>query len=337
MAELMEFTNLRDGDAIVTQHGLIFYIFGYQHLPTKYYGFLKYIPKDLTQIFDLDWLPYTWEYQGSILMRPAEIYDPNKYPKLIDSFKKHFPEYIYDDPDLSRSFIVIPHNLIQRAYVPKEQLRILMIKGPKDSLEKKALELISLISDESSIPLNYFGIHGSISLGTHQEGSDIDLSVYGANNYTKVKSALKRLEKKGLFLLKRDNKIDAKRLNRGLFKKIDVVINATRKASEITPEQRKYIQLGSATVKAKCVSSLEAPFRPAIYKIKNPQPLEKSHHLTKETLEIVSMIGMYRDIAIEGEILQARGILEEVITSNRNKWIRLIVGSGRPGEYIDWN
>jgi predicted nucleotidyltransferase len=332
----MEFANLRDGDAIVTKHGFIFYIFGYQHLPTKYYGFLKYVPNDLIPKFELNWLPYTWKYQGSILLRPTEIYDPNTYPKLIDSFKKHFPEYIYYDPDLSRSLIIIPHYLIQRAYVPKKQLRLLMERGPKDSLEKKSLELISLISNETGISLNYFGIHGSISLGTHQEGSDIDLSVYGANNYTKVKSALNSLEKKGLFQLKRDNRIDAKRLNRGLFKKIDVVVNATRKRSEIIPEQRTYIQLGSATVKAKCVSALEAPFRPATYKIKNPKPLNKSHHLTKETIEIVSMIGMYRDIAKEGDILRARGILEEVITPTRNRWVRLVVGSGRPHEYIEW-
>jgi hypothetical protein len=48
------------------------------------------------------------------------------------------------------------------------------------------------------------------------------------------------------------------------------------------------------------------------------------------------MIGMYRDIAVEGEILEAMGILEHVISPTRRKWVRLVVGSGRPDEYIDW-
>jgi predicted nucleotidyltransferase len=48
------------------------------------------------------------------------------------------------------------------------------------------------------------------------------------------------------------------------------------------------------------------------------------------------MIGMYRDIAEPGETLRARGILEEVASPTRGRWIRLVVGSGRSGEYIDW-
>jgi hypothetical protein len=48
------------------------------------------------------------------------------------------------------------------------------------------------------------------------------------------------------------------------------------------------------------------------------------------------MIGMYRDIAEPGETLRAMGSLEEVTSSTQGRWIRLVVGSGQPGEYIDW-
>jgi hypothetical protein len=44
---------------------------------------------------------------------------------------------------------------------------------------------------------------------------------------------------------------------------------------------------------------------------------------------------MYRDVAGPGEVLRAMGVLEEVATP-MGSWVRLVVGSGRSGEYIDW-
>lgn len=329
-------TSLRDGDAVATSHGLVFYVFGYEHPPDRYHGFLKYVPEGLASRFDLPWLPFTWNYRGTTLVRPAEIYDPETYPRLIESFRAALPEYIYHDPGLDRPMIAVPHALIREAYIPSERLKLLARRGPRDPLEERALELITLISGTGGVPMEDLGIHGSISLGTHHEGSDIDLSVYGARNYANAKRALVTLEAQGRFTLKRDDRIDAKRLNRGLYKGIDVVLNATRKRSEITPERRNYRPLGPAEIEATCISTGEAPFRPATYGIEDTRPLRPGHPRAPEATEIVSMIGMYRDIAEPGETLRARGVLEGVASPTRGGWVRLVVGSGRPGEYIDW-
>ncbi len=328
--------NLRDGDAVATTHGLIFYVFGYQHPPDRYHGFLKYVPEGLASRFDLPWLPYTWNHKGTTLVRPTEIYDPETYPRLIEGFRSALPEYIYHDPGLDRPMITIPLTLIEEAYIPSEQLKLLADRGPRDPLEERALELVTLISETGDVPMGDLGVHGSISLGTNHEGSDIDLSVYGARNYAKAKRALIALEERGRFTLKRDDRIDAKRLNRGLYEGIDVVVNATRKRSEITPEKRTYRPLGPAEIEATCTSTGDAPFRPATYGIEGTRPLRPGHPPAREAAEIVSMIGMYRDIAEPGETLRARGILEEASSPTRGRWIRLVVGSGRPGEYIDW-
>jgi len=331
----MAHASLRDGDAVATVHGLIFYVFGYEHPSDRCHGFLKYVPEGLAAGFDLDWLPVTWNHGGTTLVRPTEIYSPETYPRLIESFRASLPEYIYHDPSLDRPMITIPHALIREAYVPSERLALLTERGPRDPLEEKALELLTLISETGGISLEDLGVHGSISLGTHQEGSDIDLSVYGAGNYAEAKKALAVLEERGLFTLKRGDRIDARRLNRGLYRGIDVVINATRKPTEISREKRTYVPLGTAEIEATCVSAGEAPFRPASYDIEDPQAISPGHPRASEVTEIVSMIGMYRDIAEPGETLRARGVLEEA-SSPRGKWVRLVVGSGRPGEYIDW-
>ena len=303
----MTHTSLRDGDAVATTHGLIFYVFGYEHPPDRYHGFLKYVPQGLASRFDLPWLPYTWNYRGTTLVRPTEIYSPETYPQLIESFRAALPEYIYHDPDLDRPMITIPHSLIEEAYIPSEQLRLLADRGPRDTLEERALELLTLISEASGVPMEDLGVHGSISLGTSHEGSDIDLSVYGARNYAEAKRALITLEGRGRFALKREDRIDAKRLNRGLFEGIDVVVNATRKHSEISNQKRTYRPLGPAEIEATCTTTAEAPFRPATYGVEDARPLRPGHPWAPEATEIVSMIGMYRDIAEPGETLRARG------------------------------
>ena len=332
----MTHTSLRDGDAVATTHGLIFYVFGYEHPPDRYHGFLKYVPEGLAAKFDLDWLPVTWNHRGTTLVRPTEIYNPETYHRLIESFRANLPGYIYHDPGLDRPMITIPHTLIREAYVPSERLALLASRGTRDPLEERALELITLISETSGVPMEDLGIHGSISLGTHHEGSDIDLSVYGGRNYAEAKKALIRLEERGLLALKRDDRIDARRLNRGLYEGIDVVVNATRKRSEITHRRRTYRPLGPAEIEATCVSTGEAPFRPATYGIEDTRPLRPGHPRAPEASEIVSMIGMYRDIARPGETLRARGTLEEASSPTRGRWVRLVVGSALPGEYIDW-
>lgn len=332
----MTHTNLRDGDAVATAHGLIFYVFGYEHPPDRYHGFLKYVPEGLASRFDLPWLPYTWNYRGITLVRPTEIYSPETYTRLIEGFMAALPEYIYHDPGLDRPMITIPHSLIEEAYIPSEQLKLLADRGPRDPLEERALELLTLISETGGVPMEDLGVHGSISLGTSHEGSDIDLSVYGARNYAEAKKTLIALEERRRFTLKREDRIDAKRLNRGLFEGIDVVVNATRKRSEISNQKRTYRPLGPAEIEATCTSAGEAPFRPATYGVEDARSLRPGHPRAPEATEIVSMIGMYRDVAEPGEILRARGVLEEVSSLVRGRWVRLVVGSGRPGEYIDW-
>ena len=88
----MTLTNLRDGDAVATTHGLIFYVFGYEHPPDRYHGFLKYVPEGLASRFDLPWLPCTWNNRGTTLVRPTEIYDPETSPRLIDGFRAALPD-----------------------------------------------------------------------------------------------------------------------------------------------------------------------------------------------------------------------------------------------------
>jgi hypothetical protein len=75
--------NLRDGDAVVTSHGLIFYVVGYEHPEDRYHAILKYVPENLAEELGLDWVDIRWEMGGTTLFRPRELYSPEAYGRLI--------------------------------------------------------------------------------------------------------------------------------------------------------------------------------------------------------------------------------------------------------------
>jgi len=330
----MVYSNLRDGDAVVTTHGFVFYVFGYEHPSDRYHGFLKYVPEALSDRFDLEWLDVTWEMRGTTLVRPRELYSPESYPRLLEAFRNNFPAYLHRSEQLGRLMITLPRDHIARVYRPSERLMLLRRRGPRDDLEEKALALIGLLSEASDVPLSFFGVHGSLSLSTHHEGSDIDVSVYGASNFRIVKRALRDLEIEGRLELKRGERFDAKRLNRGVYQEEDFVVNATRRYSELPRRNRSYSPLGSVEVECLCSSAEESVFRPAIYGVKEcisvvSEPLDVSG-----VTEVASMIGQYRDVISAGEMMKARGVLEQVDGGEGS--LRIVVGSSLPGEYIDW-
>jgi predicted nucleotidyltransferase len=87
-------------------------------------------------------------------------------------------------------------------------------------------------------------------------------------------------------------------------------------------------------VECLCSSDEESVFRPAIYGVKEcisvgSEPLDISG-----VTEVASMIGQYRDVISAGEMMKARGVLEQVDGGEGS--LRIVVGSSLPREYIDW-
>jgi len=332
----MAYGNLRDGDAVVTSHGFIFYIFGYEHPENRYHAFLKYVPEEHADLFDLDWLEISWRLKEVPLLRPQELYTPEGYAELVEGFRSSFPDYLHFSSHLDRWMITVPRSLIEEAYHPSKQLTLLMRRGASDPLEEKTLSLVQLLSEASDVSSVFFGVHGSISLGMHHEGSDIDLSVYGGDNFRRVKQALIDLESEGSLEIRRDTRIERKRLNAGVFDGEDFVVNATRRFSEIQRTGYTYRPVCEVEVGCRCISADEAMFRPAIYKVSGCTSVNRPDYKVEGVSEVVSMIGLYRGVVEDGELIKARGMLEEVVRPNEKGRFRVVVGSALPGEYLDW-
>jgi predicted nucleotidyltransferase len=328
--------NLRDGDAVVTSHGLIFYVVGYEHPEDRYHAILKYVPENLAEELGLDWVDIRWEMGGTTLYRPRELYSPEAYGRLIEALRCSYPDYLLLSERLGRWLVTVPRRLIEEVYVPSRQLTRIRRRGARDRFEERALELIGLLSKVAGVPQGFFGVHGSISLGSSHEGSDVDLSVYGASNFRRVKEALAELEEEGRLTLSRGDRVDAKRLNRGVFQGDRFVINATRRFSEIERRRRTYRPLGPVELECTCVSDEEAVFRPAVYRVSGCRPLGNIRLQLQGVSEVVSMIGRQRSLVRPGEAMRARGVLEQVFEGNEAVHYRVFVGSALPGEYMDW-
>ncbi len=329
----------RDGDIILTKDQFIFYVFGYDHPADRSIAYLKYIPKDLQEDFQLDWIPFEWSLGDEKFVRPKELYSPMIFKEILQSFKKKYSNYLYQDPYIGKSVFVVPHNAIERIFVPEVQWQELQKKQPKDSLENEAVELIHMLSEKAAIPSTSFGLHGSLSTGMHTAESDIDIAVYGAVNYLKVKKIVFDLFKEEKITYLNEIKSDEYRMNKASYKGRKFVFNAIRAAEEVRNAYGEYKYTSIRPIHFFCdiVQSIERMFRPAVYNIEEYFPADDESILvqTHWPTQIVSMVGEFRDIARKGDEVEVQGMLEKVKQIETSAiHYRVVIGSGKGKEFM---
>ena len=173
----------RDRDHLLTRDGLYFTVVGNIHPQDRIIAYLKYFPKSSKK-------------DKNNLIRTIKQYN---IPNLIESIKiveKNYPHYLCQLENYDFKFPSVPIIDIKKHFIPEEKLSDLLVSSDLDSLSQKALYLTKILSKESEISINDFGITGSILLGIHDPNlSDIDITVYGKENSLKVKETLLRILK----------------------------------------------------------------------------------------------------------------------------------------------
>jgi len=322
----------KDGDAFLTDDNFIFYTFGYEHPSNRVFAFLKYIPSISKSRFPLQFLKQKWKLGTVELFRPQKLYTAKNLQMMIEVFRKDFPDYLYFCPFRQKEVISPPTSFIKQVYVPNQRLQVLLRERRRDRLQEHASKLVTLLSKETGIPVEDFGLHGSIALNMHTEQSDIDLVVYGSENFRKLEAAITRLaQKRKLFKLER---------NRGQYLDKVFVYNAVRKSDEIRAQYGDYKYTPSTSVKFHCIveDDNQAMFRPAIYRISHYQPLNQPSELESERIPtvVVSMIGWYRNVARKSQLIEVAGMLERVeCVKTGGSHYQVVVGSAtQEDEYI---
>jgi predicted nucleotidyltransferase len=330
-----------DGDTFETKEGFIFNVLGYEHPSSRVFAFLKYIPARLRNLFQVDYLENTWAFGVRRLFRAEKLYTAQNYQCFLETFRKSYPVYAYFCPFRGKEVISAPLDRIQQIFVPRACLNRLTRLDQKDSLQEKALNLVILLSTESNISLEDFGIHGSIALNMHRPRSDIDLVVYGRQNFRRLETTIGTLVRDGKLRLEFSNRLDAARRYKGRYKNTVFMYNAVRKPEEISTRygELKYSPITPVRFDCRIKDDSEAMFRPSIYQIEEYKPADASSSLTDDEIPelVTSMIGCYRNVARKGHKVRVSGVLERVENLGSGRvFHQVVVGTGTNEEEHIW-
>jgi len=301
------------------------------HPPDRILAYLRYYPNN----------------KGTRLrdgVRYAKIYNLSGRRSLL---KRKWPQYLYYDEVQGRELQGVPKNKIRNLHSPAQKPMALLRSRQKDPLETNAIRLIQILSHESSVPLASFGISGSLLVGLHRPGSDIDLVVYGAEESKRVHSSL-------LSLLNNDQRFhrySARNLRRlymrrglqqaiafrdfagqerrkvfeGKFMGHDYFFRCVKRWTEITERygEVRYSPMGRCTISGWVSDDAESLLTPCTYSLERVRVLEGAR--SRRPSEVISFRGRFAEQASSGERIVARGRLENV-QSDGSQHFRLVVG-----------
>jgi hypothetical protein len=313
---------------------MFFCVTGYLHPPDRYTGFLKYSPAPAGR-----WRKGTVAYR-----REIAYYHAQNVGQTIRYLEQSYPQYVHDCPVRGIRFSMVPQQHIAHYYVPQARLQAL-IDDPHDRLEGEAAELAWEIATCAGVRSQDLGVTGSILIGLHNpELSDINLLVYGAENARAVRAALRggrspRIHRLGRDLIERwvgemvqwfpltveEARYNvSRRWNYGLFGTRFFGIHPTRSDAEIHEcyGDHVYRGAGGARIRAIVSGTEEALFQPAVYQVAEVQVLE-GDPAAAAVRQIVCYEGRYRDVAGDGQQIEAYGKLERVDGAPR----RLVIGT----------
>jgi len=331
----------RDRDHLQTPENLYFTTVGNVHPKDRVFSYLKYVPDKSGK----------WGRRRKY-RRAMEAYSTLQVGQCLDFLKRNYPQYVFHSNLQNLTFSAVPKKRITQHYQPERKMQQLLRKHKLDSLEKKTVDLVHVLADESGVDLRSFGVTGSVLLGIHRtEFSDIDLTVYSRPSSLALRdtlihifqnkhSSIKRFSAEKLSQISETEakvhhltpfearRIYERKWNRGEFQNTFFSLNPVKTECEVSEKygDRMYLPHGIVTVKAEISDASEAFFMPARYGVRGVKMLKGP--IAPNIREIVSYEGLFADIASEGEEVICRGKLEQVRDRKGvETYNRILVGS----------
>jgi len=335
-----------ESSIITTVDGLHCQVYGNEHPVNSILVKPKYIP---TEKLNSDALPYRF-IAGRKMNRLNLWIGEKELKNYIDEFKEKYPEYVYmsDMHDGHHLFFSVPINKIERIYFPKKGLSELM-GMPKKSLDKHLGSVYDFANFliGSGLKLDDLGITYSTLMGHYLSNiSDINIVVYGKNNFWKLMEYLKEAKHGSLRWKTKEEWLQFyKRRNRySIFSEEQFLHSMQRKKSEgyfndnlfvifgVENEdeswfkwgQEKYKDLGTVTLEGTVADNLNSVVRPGFYEIKDSKIL-----FGHDDVPVKKVIFYSRDycmLAIPGEKIKVCGLLELVTPKQGDPYYRVVVG-----------
>jgi len=330
----------RDKDYLQTTEDYLFCVVGPVHPSDRVIAYLKYAPDPSGR----------WGKAEARFTRALRDYTT---PALVGTlgFLESHPDYLYQSSVLGIKMSAVPLRRISVHFRPEEKMHQLRLMKRPDALQRRAVDLANLVSDESGVPIESLGITGSVLLDIHQDFSDIDLVVYGMRDSRVMKETLTRLfDEQGSPVLRFSREMAEKwcsekasnlpltyeeaqailerKWGRGQFEGTLFSVHPVKLEKEVFERygDRIYMARGMVTIEAVVSDASEADFLPSICKVRDVAIVEGNQ--VEDICEVTSYDGLYGGIAEKGESIVAHGKLESVTDKKLGKqYHRVLVGS----------
>ena len=330
-----------DRDFLTTPENFLFCVIGGIHPEHRVISYLKYCPQ-----IDGQW-GRTTRYS-----RMMKNYTVPSLQETLHFIQTYYPQYLYYSPVLNTQISAVPKHCISQHHKPEMKLADLFDHKPRDPLQFSVIKLVTAISQGTGIPIEQFGVTGSILTDIHQPGvSDIDLTIYGLKNGWKIRQFLKDIfqehtklftrhspqERKHVLMrwsqrypltIEEAEQIYIRRWNYGFYHNTAFSIHPIQTRDEIEYQytDRQFHPLQVIEGRAKIVDTNKSLLLPAIYEITDFKSNDDQH--TVAIRQVVSYNGLYNGIFEEGENIRIRGKLEHAVDKQRQqKYYRILVGS----------
>ncbi|TET58530.1 hypothetical protein E3J51_00790 [Candidatus Bathyarchaeota archaeon] len=339
----------RDRDFLSTMEGFFFCVVGPYHPSDRVISYLKYLPDQSGG----------WGKGNDRFKRVMRAYTVPNLLETLSLLKSTHPQYLFYSSAYNITMSAVPLRYLVTHFKPEEKLTELLEAPLLDSLQEKAVRLVSLLSELAEIPIGCFGVTGSILLGIHDLSfSDMDIVVYGMECSYTLKNALadstvgtlrmRPLSGDGLrqwCLQKARNhpisvddaeRIYGRKWNIGTFDGTFFSLHSVKLGGELTEMygDRIYEPDRIVSLTAVVEDCKDSIFLPSVYRVGS---VEVEGVPEASVREVVSYEGLYDSLADEGEMIAVKGKLEHVYDKRTGEsYDRVLVGSpeGKGREYI---
>lgn len=258
-----------------------------------------------------------------------------KYPtgQANSLLKSTFPEYLYYSSVKDVHLHAVPVENIHVHHQPRKRLQELMALQSQNPVEQDCVQLCKLYQQYGLDP-DCMGVTGSVLLGVHNSGSDIDLVIYGRANFQLARNLTRKLIEANLLQpLKQSDWLSSferracalsfdeyfwheqRKFNKALVndRKFDLALLDENLATSAV----RYEKQGKVMLKALVTDASGAYDYPALFNIDHPQ-----------ITSCVCYTATYTGQAKTGERVEISGVLERTSSGKQ----RVMVGSSREAE-----
>jgi len=294
------------------------------HPQDRVFAVLKYIPSSDTSVT-------LWRGKYQRLM---EGYFPSQIIDIIGS--KKVSEFRFYSDVYETHLTAIPKKRINKHLKPEKKTQDLIKRRneTKDPLELTSIHLIELFKEELSIPTTHIGIGGSILCNIHMPFSNISAIIYGEENtkkyYENITNLVAKHENASFRKIPHLEYIPIpeeslnKRIKNWLYfneKKLVVHFNVERDKPHPNYGSERYKNIKPLTIKGRIYDVFKG------LTTRNYEFEPENNELSIESIIIYG--GPWKSILFkEGETVQVKGLLQEIITQEKkDKRYQIILGT----------